>query len=73
MFCWSGLLLYCVRAFECYLDVCLFEKVGDFSNIGAVVGESGPFFVSIISFVRVGFVLYLCFQLLIEQLKTSHR
>jgi hypothetical protein len=61
----SGL-LYCVHAFECYLDVCLLEKVGDFSNFGAVVGESGPFFVFIINFVRVGFVLYLIFQFLYE-------
>jgi hypothetical protein len=64
MVCRSGLLLYCARVFECYLGICLFEKVGDFSNFRAVVGESGPFFVFIFGFVRVGFVLYLCFQLL---------
>jgi hypothetical protein len=62
MVCWSGLLLYCVRAFKCFL----FEKVSDLSIFGAVVGESGPFFISVISFVLVGFVLYLCFQLLYE-------
>jgi hypothetical protein len=46
----SGLLLYRVRAFKCYLDVCLLEKVGDFPNYGAVVGENGPFsFLSILS------------------------
>jgi hypothetical protein len=66
MVCRSCLLLYCVRAFKCYLDVCLFEKVSDLSNFGAVVGERGPFFVSVISFVLVGFVLYLYFQLLYE-------
>jgi hypothetical protein len=59
---WSGVvswfvgLVCCVRAFECYLDVCLLEKVGNFSNIRAVVGEIGPIFVFIIGFVLVGFV-----------------
>jgi hypothetical protein len=61
----SGLLLYRFRAFKCYLDVCLLEKVGDFPNYGAVVGENGPFFV-FINFVLVGFVLNFRFQFLYE-------
>ena len=39
----SGL-LYRVCAPEGYFDVCLFEKVGDFSDFMAVVCEGGPFF-----------------------------
>ena len=62
---WSGLLLYHVCGFKHYFDVCVLEKVGDFPDYGAVVGEYGPFFVSI-SFVLVGFVLYLLFQFLYE-------
>jgi hypothetical protein len=45
MFFRSGLLLFRVRAFKCYLDVCLLVKVGDFPNYGAVVGVNDPFFV----------------------------
>jgi hypothetical protein len=45
----SGLLLYRVRAFEGYLDICRFEEVGDFSDFAAVICEGGPFFVFVIS------------------------
>jgi hypothetical protein len=47
MVCWSGLLLYCVRAFECYLDVCLFEKV---SNFMVFIACYAPRFFPLISF-----------------------
>ena len=40
----SGSLLNSVCASEGYFDVCLFEKVGDFSDFIAVVCEGGPFF-----------------------------
>ena len=47
----SGLLLYHVRAFERYLDVCLFKEVCDFSDFGTMICEDGPFIV----FVMCGF------------------
>jgi len=53
----SCLLLYRVCAFEGYLDICLFEEVGDFSDFVAVIYEGDPFFVFVVSFVCVGFVL----------------
>jgi hypothetical protein len=40
----SGLLLECIRAFEGYLEVCLFKEVGDFPDFGTVKSESYPFF-----------------------------
>jgi hypothetical protein len=59
------LLLFRVRAFKCYLDVCLLVKVGGFPNYGAVVGKNGSFFF-FIHFVPVGFVLNFRFQFLYE-------
>jgi hypothetical protein len=41
-------LAYCVGALECYLGVCLLEKIGNFSNFGAMVCEGGPFFVLVV-------------------------
>ena len=41
----SGLLLYRVRAFERYLDVCLFKDVCDFSDFGTMKCEDSPFLV----------------------------
>ena len=41
----SGLLLYRVCASESYLDICLFNEVGDFSDFVAVICKGGPFFV----------------------------
>jgi hypothetical protein len=43
-----SLLAYCVGALECYPGVCLFEKIGNFPNFGAMVCEGGPFFVLVI-------------------------
>jgi hypothetical protein len=34
---------YYVGALECDFGVCLFEKVGDLPNFGAVIREGGPF------------------------------
>jgi hypothetical protein len=57
----DGLLLISVCALEGYVYVSLFEAVCDFPDLGAVIGKSGPFFVSIFS--RLGFVSYfLSFQ-----------
>jgi hypothetical protein len=52
----SGLLLYRVRAFELYLDVCLFKEVCDFSDFGTMRCEYGPFLDFVLCFVHVGFV-----------------
>jgi hypothetical protein len=38
-------LVCCVGAFECYFGVCMFEKIGNFPDFGAMVRECGPFFV----------------------------
>ena len=58
----SGLLLYCVHAFECYFDVCLFKEVCDFCDFGTMKCEDGPFLVFVVCFVHVGFVLSISFQ-----------
>ena len=58
----SGLLLYRVRAFERYLDVCLFKEVCDFSDFGTMKCEDDPFLVFVVCFVLVGFVLSISFQ-----------
>ena len=47
----SGLLLYCVCAFERYLDFCLFKEVCDFSDFGTMKCEDGPFLVFVVCFV----------------------
>jgi len=57
----SGLLLYRVCASEGYFDVCLFEKVGDFSDFMAVVCEGGPFFGFVVGIVCVSFLLHMSF------------
>jgi hypothetical protein len=56
----GGLLLYSVCAFEGYVYVSLFKNVGDFPDLGAVIGKGSPFFAIILS--QLGHVLYLCFQ-----------
>ena len=58
----SGLLLNCVCASEGYFDVCLFEKVGDFSDFMAVVCEGGPIFSFVFGIVCVSFLLCVSFQ-----------
>jgi hypothetical protein len=52
-------LTFCVSALECYLGVCLFEKIGNFPDFGDVVCEGGPFISSIV----FGwlFVVHFCF------------
>jgi hypothetical protein len=57
-----GLLLYCISASEGYLDVCLFEKVGDFSDFMAVVCVGGPFLGFVDGVVGVCFLLCTSFQ-----------
>jgi hypothetical protein len=49
--------LYRVCATEGYFDVCLFEKVGDFSDFMAVVCEGGPFLSFVDGIVGVCFLL----------------
>jgi hypothetical protein len=41
-------LAYCVGAFECNFGVCMFEKIGDLPDFGAMVCECGPFFVFVV-------------------------
>jgi hypothetical protein len=45
---------------ECYPGVCLTKKIGNFSNIGAVVSEGDPFF----ALVALGwnFIVHVLFQ-----------
>jgi hypothetical protein len=57
-----GLLLTRVCASEGYFDVCLFEKVGDFSDFMAVVCEGGPFLGFVDGIVSVCFLLRMSFQ-----------
>jgi hypothetical protein len=50
---WSGgfcVLFFglCVGALECYFGVCMFEKIGNFPDFGAMVCECGPFFVFVV-------------------------
>ena len=47
----SGLLLYRVRAFERYLDVCLFKEVCDFSDFRTMKCEDDPFLVFVMCIV----------------------
>jgi hypothetical protein len=54
--------LYRVCTSESYLDVCLFEEVGDFSDFMAVVCEGGPFFGFVVGIVCVSFLLRMSFQ-----------
>jgi hypothetical protein len=54
--------MYRVCASESYLDVCLFEEVGDFSDFMAVVCEGGPFFGFVVGIVCVSFLLRMSFQ-----------
>lgn len=56
----DGLFLDGVYTFEGYVYIGLFKEVGDFSDLGAVTGKNGTFFVVVIG--HVGFVLYMCFQ-----------
>jgi hypothetical protein len=57
-------LLYCVGALECYSGVCLFEKIGNFPNFGAMVCEGGPFLVLVIlSFLMMGIGKLLLFAI----------
>jgi len=58
----SGLLLYLVRAFERYFNVCLFKEVFDLSDFGTMKCEDGPFLVFVVCFVHVGFVLSISLQ-----------
>jgi hypothetical protein len=44
----SDFLVYCVDALECYPGVCLFEKIINLPNLGAVVNEGDPFFVLVV-------------------------
>jgi hypothetical protein len=53
-----GLLVYRVCASEGYFDVCLFEKVSDFSDFMAVVCECGTFLGFVDGIVGVFFVAY---------------
>jgi len=69
----SGLLLYCVRAFESYLDICLFKEVGDFIDFGAVIHEGGPFMVFVVGFVRVGFMLSMSYDAQKLKYKIKHQ
>jgi hypothetical protein len=57
-----GLLLYRFCASEDYSDVCLFEKVGDFSDFMAVVCEGGQFLAFVDGIVGVCFLLRMSFQ-----------
>jgi hypothetical protein len=41
-------LVYCVGAFECYFGVCMFEKIGNFPDFGAMVRECGTYFVFVV-------------------------
>jgi hypothetical protein len=54
--------LYHVCASESYLDVCLFEEVGEFSDFMAVVCEGGPLFGSVVGIICVSFLLRMSFQ-----------
>ena len=58
----SGLLLYRARAFERYLDVCLFKDICDFSDFGTMKCEGGPFLIFVACLVHVGFVLSIALQ-----------
>jgi hypothetical protein len=58
--------LYCVCASESYLDVRLFEMVGDFSDFMAVVCECGPFFGFVVGIVRVSFFVAYVFSVLLR-------
>ena len=60
-----GLLLYRVCASEGYFDVCLFEKVGDFSDFMAVVREGGPFLGFVFGIVGVHFFAACVFSVLL--------
>jgi hypothetical protein len=46
----SGLLVYCIGAFKCYLDI---------SDLGSVVSKGNPSFAFVVEFVGLGFIL--CF------------
>jgi hypothetical protein len=39
----SGLLVYCICAFKCYLEVRMFEEVSNFPDLGIVVCKGNPF------------------------------
>ena len=56
----SGLLLYRFRAFERYLDVCLFKEVCDFSDFGTMKCEDGPFLVFVLCYVMKGEFVVFC-------------
>ena len=61
----SGLLLYRVRAFERYLDVCLFKEVCDFSDFGTMKSEDSPFLVFCRVFCPRGFCVEYIFSVLL--------
>jgi hypothetical protein len=54
----SGLLVYCISAFKCYLDDRMSEKVCDFPDLGTVVREGDPFFALVVDFVGFSFILH---------------
>jgi len=60
----SGLLLYRVRPFERYLDVCLFKEVCDFSDFGTMKCEDGPISCFCVVFCPRGFGVEYIFSVL---------
>jgi hypothetical protein len=53
----SGLLVYCISTFKCYVDVRMFGMACDFPGLGTPMYEGNPFFALVVDFVSVGFIL----------------
>jgi hypothetical protein len=49
----SGLVVYCISTFKCYLDVDMFENVCDFPDLGIVICEGNPFLLWLLTFTAV--------------------
>jgi hypothetical protein len=52
----SGLLVFCIGASKCCLDICMFEQVCDFPDLGAVISEGNPF-CALVVYVLAGVLL----------------
>jgi hypothetical protein len=64
---WGGVfslsfhVFYCIGASECYSYVSVFEQVGYFMYLWAVICEGCPYFMIVVSFMCLNFVCYLLF------------
>jgi hypothetical protein len=64
----SGLLVYGIGAFKCYLNIRMFEKVSDFPDLGNVVSKVDPLLLWLLMFLAWVLVCVFYFSFLMRDM-----